>query len=68
MDEWNDRSTEALIEGMDAQHPRVSMAQRELFSLIAEVDAREGWRDSGARDMAHWLKMRYGLSCWKAGR
>jgi hypothetical protein len=39
-----------------------------LFSLIVEIDRRQLWRDSGARDMAHWLSMRYGISCWKANR
>ena len=35
---------------------------------MAEVDDREIWRDSGARDTAHWLAMRYGISHWKARR
>src|SRR5207253_333152 len=42
--------------------------QRELFKLIAEIDRAQLWRGSGARDMAHWLWMRYGLSEWKARR
>jgi Domain of unknown function (DUF222) len=57
-----------LIGRIDAVHRRISDAQRELFSLIAEVDGCEAWRGTGARDMAHWLSMRYGISHWKAQR
>ena len=49
-------------------HARVSAAQRGLFELIAEGDCAEVWRDSGARDMAAWLAIRYGVSQWKARR
>ena len=59
---------EALTERADACHGAVCHGYRELFSLIAEIDRRELWRGSGARDMAHWLWMRYGLSEWKARR
>jgi Domain of unknown function (DUF222) len=57
-----------LLNAIDAMHARASSAQRELFSLIAEVDRRDVWRDSGARDTADWLAMRYGISKWKAHR
>jgi hypothetical protein len=57
-----------LIRAIDASHARVGRAQRELLFLIAEVDRRGAWQDSGARDMAHWLAMRYGISGWKARR
>jgi hypothetical protein len=57
-----------LVSAIDAAHARVALAQRELFGLIAEVDRLEAWRDSGARDLAHWLAMRYGISSWKAHR
>jgi hypothetical protein len=57
-----------LIDAIDASHGRVSHAQRDLLSLIAEVDRQEAWLDSGARDTAHWLAMRYGISQWKAHR
>jgi len=39
-----------------------------VLRLIAQVDRVESWRDSGARDAAHWLAMRYGISEWKARR
>lgn len=58
----------ALIEAIDEVHARLGHAQRELLALIAEVDRREAWRDAGARDTAHWLSMRYGISGWKAHR
>src|SRR5438093_539257 len=62
------RSHEELVHAADAAHGRVSHAQRDLFGLIVEIDVREAWRDSGARDMAHWVCMRYGISYWKALR
>jgi hypothetical protein len=57
-----------LVEGIDACHARVCDAQRAMFEAIAKGDSRELWRDWGARDMAHWLSMRYGISHWKARR
>jgi hypothetical protein len=64
----DDRLDEALIERLDAFNSRISHEQRELFRLISEADRRELWRDSGAREMAHWLSMRFGISEWKARR
>jgi Domain of unknown function (DUF222)/HNH endonuclease len=40
----------------------------QLFGLIAQADRSEMWEDWGARDTAHWLSMRYGISDWKARR
>jgi hypothetical protein len=57
-----------LVEALDAAQTRVGQAHRELLSMIAEVERLEAWRDSGARDAAHWLAMRYGISEWKARR
>jgi len=61
-------SNESLIEGIHGVHRRISGSQRDLFGLIAEADRREAWQGSGARDMAHWLSMSQGISCWKARR
>jgi hypothetical protein len=61
-------SDDELMEGIDAVHRRIARDQRELLRLIAELDRREGWADWGARDMAHWLWMRLGISDWKACR
>jgi len=57
-----------LIDALDASHERACRSQHRMLALIAETDLREGWRDSGARDLAHWLSMRYGISQWKARR
>jgi Domain of unknown function (DUF222)/HNH endonuclease len=59
---------EELIEEADAAHRDASHAQRRLFALILEIDLTGAWRDSGARDLAHWVGMRYGISYWKASR
>lgn len=59
---------EELILGLDALNARVCGAQREFLRQIARAEDADAWADSGARDMAHWLTMRYGISYWKAGR
>jgi Domain of unknown function (DUF222) len=64
----NDSSSEALIQGIDTFHAHISRMQRGIFRLIAEADRSEAWQGSGARDMAHWLSMRQGISTWKARR
>jgi hypothetical protein len=61
-------SNEELIQAADACHRDASAAQRRLFSLILEIDLTGAWEDAGARDLAHWLVMRYGISYWKALR
>jgi hypothetical protein len=61
-------SDEELIDAVDGSHRQASRIQRELLGFIAEVDRRDLWRGSGARDMAHWLAMRHGISQWKARR
>jgi hypothetical protein len=61
-------SDAGLIDALDESHEVTCRSQRRMLTLIAETDRREAWRDSGARDMAHWISMRYGISCWKARR
>jgi Domain of unknown function (DUF222)/HNH endonuclease len=63
-----ERNDQELLEAVDASHRDASRAQRELLGHLAEVDRRALWRGSGARDMAHWLSMRQGISQWKARR
>jgi hypothetical protein len=64
----HERIVEELIQAVDASHREASRIQRQMFETIAEMDRREIWRGSGARDMAHWLAMRQGISQWKARR
>jgi hypothetical protein len=61
-------SDDALTRGLDALHVLICRAQHDLFLLIAEAERRRLWEGDGARDMAHWLWMRYGISDWKARR
>jgi hypothetical protein len=63
-----ERSGTDVIRDLDALHARVCLDQRELLCGVAEADRAEAWRDWGARDMAHWLAMRYSISEWKARR
>ena len=67
MNQARDRTKE-LIQGIDASHRRFCSAGRELFAWIAESDREKVWRDSGARDMTHFIRMRLGISEWKARR
>jgi hypothetical protein len=64
----NQRDDADLIDAIDNAHRRICDTQRELFRLVGEGDRRELWRGSGARDMAHWLSIRQGISQWKARR
>src|SRR6266540_2361216 len=64
----NHRSADDLVESMDSLHARVCCVQRDLFSLIVEADRLGMWEEWGARDLAHFLSMRYGISWWKARR
>jgi hypothetical protein len=63
-----DLEDDGLIRVADALNRHIAAAQVALLRVIAEVDRRRAWRDSGARDLAHWLSIRYGMSWWKADR
>ncbi len=63
-----DLDDDGLVEVADALNRHVAAAQSALLGVIAEIDRRGVWRDSGARDLAHWLSIRYGVSWWKADR
>ena len=62
------RSDDELISRIDAEHAAIAGGHGRMLRLIAEIDRREGWREVGARDTAHWLSIRYGVSQWKARR
>ena len=68
MSKPNDHSTRGVIEDIDAVHAEICEAQRRLLGLIVEADRRKVWLGTGARDLAHWLAMRQGISQWKARR
>ena len=63
-----DLDDDGLIGVADALNRHISSAQVALLGVIAEVERRGAWRDSGARDLPHWLSIRYGISWWKADR
>jgi len=56
------------VAAADAAHAWVGQAQRGMLRAIAEVGRTDGWRADGARDLPHWVSMRYGISTWKATR
>jgi hypothetical protein len=59
---------EQLILSIDARHARMCADAREVLRLVADADRSGAWEGSGARDTAHWLAMRLGISEWKARR
>jgi hypothetical protein len=63
-----DLDDDGLVEVADALNRHVAAAQSALLGIIAEIARRGAWRDSGARDLAHWISIRYGVSWWKADR
>jgi hypothetical protein len=63
-----DVSTHPLTAALDSANTAVGRAQQRMLRLIADADRAEIWRDSGARDTAHWVAIRYGISEWKSRR
>lgn len=63
-----DGLTGEAVEAMDRMHAEASRAHRAFLSWIARADAQDSWEDRGARDLTHFLAMRYDLSWWKAQR
>src|SRR6266511_2476117 len=63
-----DLEDDGLIRVADALNRHIAAAQVALLRVIAELDRRRAWQDSGARDLAHWLSIRFGMSWWKADR
>jgi len=64
----DDEGHGGLLAAMDEAHRRIGAAHRELLSLIDKADELSIWRNDGARDLGHWLSIRYGISSWKAHR
>lgn len=57
-----------VVSSIDDAHRRACAADYDLVCLSAEVESSGVWMDDGARDAAHWLSMRFGVSQWKARR
>ena len=64
----DDETARSLIRRLDAVHAFISGGHLQFLRGIAEADRLEIWRQEGARDTAHWVAMRYGISQWKARR
>jgi hypothetical protein len=52
----------------DRLHAELGRVHLELLRALAELDRTAAWREQGARDTAHLVAMRYGISEWKARR
>src|SRR5919198_1745158 len=64
----DDETARSLIRRLDAVHAFISGGHLQFLRGIADADRLEIWRQEGARDCAHWVAMRYGVSEWKARR
>jgi hypothetical protein len=58
----------ALLARADALHVAVGQVQHALLAALAEIVRAGAWEGDGARDLPHWVSMRYGVSAWKAAR
>jgi Domain of unknown function (DUF222) len=65
---FDSTTTQSLTIALDNANADVGRAQWRMLRLIADADRAEIWRDFGARDTAHWLAIRYGISEWKSRR
>src|SRR5262245_52300061 len=65
---WREPVIDELYAQADALHTQICRLQRSFLAVVARIDREEAWADDGARDMAQWLWMRYGISDWKARR
>ncbi len=68
MYEGTEPSIERLLDRIDQAHADLGRAHERFLRLVAEVDRHGVWAGDGARDLAQWLWMRYGISDWKARR
>jgi Domain of unknown function (DUF222)/HNH endonuclease len=66
--EHDEGATPRLVAEIDEAHAALGAAHRRFLRLIAEMARTRAWEDDGARDLAQWLWMRYGMSDWKARR
>jgi hypothetical protein len=41
---------------------------RQLLSALVDIERDQSWEGDGARDLPHWIQMRYGVSNWEARR
>ncbi len=57
-----------MLEELDRVNAAVCRAHRELFRVLVRAEKTDRWAEEGARDLAHLLQIRYGLSFWKAKR
>ncbi len=53
---------------IDRAHTDLGIAHARFLRLVAEMHRSGAWTGDGARDLAQWLWMRYGMSDWKARR
>lgn len=60
--------TPFAIASLDDAHAHLGAAHLAFLRAILVADAEQAWVREGARDLCHWLSMRYGLSYWKASR
>ena len=56
------------ISAADHAHVAACRAMRQLLSALVDIEWDQSWTGDGARDLPHWIQMRYGISNWEAAR
>ena len=59
---------DALVLRLDASQRSASARRSAGFCPWSQRQTVQVWEHDGAGDMCHWLRMRYGISDWKARR
>jgi hypothetical protein len=54
-----------IVAQLDGAVAEVGAAQLRMLEAVRRVAISGAWRGDGARDLAHWLTIRYGISWWK---
>jgi hypothetical protein len=62
------KAEQDLIAELDMTHQQVCASERRFLFLLIRAETEHVWRNEGARDLAHWVSIRYGVSAWKAHR
>lgn len=53
------------VAALDEANAQAGAAQLRMLRSVREIAVSGAWRGDGARDLPHWLSMRFGISWWK---
>lgn len=53
---------------LDAANAAAGAVNLRILEAVRTIAVSGAWRGDGARDLPHWLSIRYGISWWKGRR